>query len=104
MRRRRRQLDLTQEELAKQVACSPNTIRKLETDERRPSKPLAERLAHFLVIPAHEQARFVAFARAQGAEEQAGAGMAAPPAQMARVDWGEAPDVTTFYGRQVERG
>src|SRR4051794_37391579 len=56
MRRRRRQLDLTQEELARQAGCSTFTIRKLEVDERRPSKQLAERLALFLAIPSDERA------------------------------------------------
>ncbi len=42
---RRHLLDLTQEELAQQVGCSVVTIRKLEADERRPSKEIAARLA-----------------------------------------------------------
>lgn len=64
LRRQRRYLDLTQEELANQVGCSPITIRKLEGDERRPSKPLAERLAQVLAIPKAEQPRFFTLARA----------------------------------------
>src|SRR5262245_18127757 len=45
LRRRRKALDLTQDELARQVGCAVGTIKKLEGDERRPSKQLAERLA-----------------------------------------------------------
>jgi len=40
-----RALDLTLEELAAQIGCAAVTIRHIETDERRPSKQLAARLA-----------------------------------------------------------
>src|SRR5204863_5819827 len=50
MRRRRKTLDLTQNELARQVGCAVGTIQKLEGDERRPSKQLAARLADLLLI------------------------------------------------------
>lgn len=64
LRQRRRQLDLTQEELAQWVACSVVTIRKIETDERRPSKHLATLLAQQLGIAAADQPAFITFARA----------------------------------------
>lgn len=63
LRRRRRALDLTQEQLASSVACSHFAIRKIEADERRPSKALAERLAVRLLIPEDERASFLAAAR-----------------------------------------
>src|SRR5262245_10211294 len=62
---RRRILDLTQDELARQVGCSVVTIRKLESDERRPSRQIAERLAECLRIAAHERAAFIGLARAE---------------------------------------
>jgi predicted ATPase/DNA-binding XRE family transcriptional regulator len=64
LRRRRRALDLTQEALAQRVSCSHFSIRKIEADERRPSRGLAERLAHSLAIPEHERRDFLAAARA----------------------------------------
>lgn len=64
LRRRRKALDLTQEALAEQVCCSGFTIRKIEADERRPSRQLAERLAVALAIPAADQRDFLAVARA----------------------------------------
>jgi TolB-like protein/DNA-binding XRE family transcriptional regulator/Tfp pilus assembly protein PilF len=64
LRRRRKALDLTQEALAGAVACSRYTIRKIEADERRPSRRLAERLAERLAIPGEDRAAFVAAARA----------------------------------------
>lgn len=70
LRRRRRALDLTQEELAQRVSCSRHAIRKIEADERRPSRPLAERLADKLAIPADERDAFLDAARAQHSVER----------------------------------
>jgi len=70
LRRQRRQLDLTQLELAQRVNCSVMTIRKLERAELRPSKQLAELLARALhIAPAH-QANVSAFARGAGSYPQ----------------------------------
>ena len=64
LRRRRRALDLTQDALAKRVSCSGFSIRKIEADERRPSRRLAERLVAALAIPEDEQRDFLDLARA----------------------------------------
>ena len=64
VRRRRVTLDLTQAELARRVACAPITVRKIEADERRPSKVMAERLAEALALEGESADRFVAAARA----------------------------------------
>lgn len=64
VRRRRLTLDLTQAELAHRVACAPITVRKIEGDERRPSKVMAERLAEALELDDASRPRFVAAARA----------------------------------------
>ena len=64
LRRRRRALDLTQEALAQRVSCSGFSIRKIEADERRPSRRLAERLAISLAIPEAERRNFLDVARA----------------------------------------
>ena len=60
---RRRQLDLTQSELGKRAGCSEAAIRKIEADERKPSRQLAELLAHALEIPASEKETFLQFSR-----------------------------------------
>jgi non-specific serine/threonine protein kinase len=73
LRRRRRALDLTQEALADCAACSVVTIRKMESNERRPSRLLAGLLADCLQIPADERERFIQFARQRDDES------AAPP-------------------------
>jgi transcriptional regulator with XRE-family HTH domain len=69
LRHRRRELDLTQEELARQVGCAPITIRKLEGDEMRPSKQLAEALSQPLAIPSDQKEDFARFARADRKEQ-----------------------------------
>src|SRR5215210_6823473 len=65
IRRRRKALDLTQEDLAEIVGCSASVIRKIERDERRPSRQLAELLARHLEIEPAEAARFIQAARAE---------------------------------------
>jgi len=63
VRRRRRELGLTQAALADMVGCSAVTVRKLEADERRASDQMAERLARFLEIGPNERAAFLSAAR-----------------------------------------
>src|SRR6266496_1051185 len=70
LRRRRKALDLTQDALARAAGCALGTLKKIETDERRPSRQLAERLADCLAIPAAERAAFVKAARAELATDQ----------------------------------
>ena len=65
MRRRRKALDLTQKALALQVGCAPVTIKKIEADERRPSRQMAERLADCLGIPSEQRTRFIRSARGE---------------------------------------
>ncbi|HEU5333532.1 MAG TPA: tetratricopeptide repeat protein [Actinocrinis sp.] len=68
VRRRRRALDLTQEDLAHQVGYSVITIRKVESDERRPSRQLADLLARSLEIAPEQRPAFTALARAESGE------------------------------------
>lgn len=70
IRRRRKALDLTQEALAEQVSCSVTTIRKIESDERRPSREMAELLAKVLEIDTQDRALFLKVARAQRSVDQ----------------------------------
>jgi class 3 adenylate cyclase len=78
VRRRRRALDLTREELAPRLGCSVVTLRFIEADERRPSKQLAARLADCLQLSAEERPAFVQAARGELAVDRlaaAGAGV-----------------------------
>jgi predicted ATPase/class 3 adenylate cyclase len=65
VRRRRKALDLTQHELAQRAGYALTTIRKIETDARRPSRAMAERLAEVLELPSDERAAFIQAARAE---------------------------------------
>jgi predicted ATPase/transcriptional regulator with XRE-family HTH domain len=70
VRRRRRALDLLQKDLADQVGCSVSALQKIELDERRPSRQLAERMAVCLDVPPQDRASFVQIARGERLAEQ----------------------------------
>lgn len=72
VRRRRKALDLTQGQLARRVGCALVTIKKIEADERRPSRQMAERLADCLDIPTGEREAFIQSARAELAPDKLG--------------------------------
>lgn len=59
----RKQLDLTQAELGRRTGCSAAAIRKIEADERRPSRQLAELLVVALQIPNAQREQFLHLAR-----------------------------------------
>ena len=63
VRRRRKALDITQQELAQRVGCSLSLIFKIESDERRPSRQIAELLAKHLEIPPEQRDLFLKVAR-----------------------------------------
>ncbi len=63
LKKRRKALDLTHDRLAHHVGCSPNTLRKLESGERRPSEQLAERLARHLGVAPDQLTALVRYAR-----------------------------------------
>ena len=64
IRQRRREMDLTQEELARRVGCAAITLRKIEAEDLRASVQIAERLAMALAIPLEDRSEFVRRARA----------------------------------------
>jgi tetratricopeptide (TPR) repeat protein/transcriptional regulator with XRE-family HTH domain len=114
LRRRRRALDLTQEALAQRVSCSHFSIRKIEADERRPSRALAERLAKSLAIPEDERRAFLDAARAVRVanglrvdstpvdSDAPSAALDAPSRSRLDSGIGIANDVTPFVGRAGE--
>ena len=118
LKQRRKQLHLTQRELAQGVGYAEVTLRKVEADELRPSVAMAQRLAAALQIPAADQAQFLRFARDEaGATPKLdpAAALAPPPplpldypapfalvTAASKLDWGEAPDISGFQGREQE--
>lgn len=67
VKRRRKALDLTQQELAQRVGCSISLIFKIESDERRPSRQVADLLAKYLEIPSDQRDLFLKVARQEKA-------------------------------------
>lgn len=63
LRRQRKALDLTQKMLAERVGCSVAAIKKIEGDERRPSRQIAARMADILHVPDHQREIFLDCAR-----------------------------------------
>src|SRR5215470_13627986 len=63
IRRQRKARDLTQQALADKVGCSVAAIKKIEGDERRPSRQIAERLADVMGIPVDQRGKFLEVAR-----------------------------------------
>ena len=63
LRQRRIHFDLTQEQLADRIGCSPETVRKIEAGRRRPSRQMVEVLGGYLKVPAEEMDDLVRLAR-----------------------------------------
>lgn len=70
VKRRRKALDLTQQNLADRAACSVAAIQKIERNERRPSRQLAELLADSLEIPIAQREAFLKAARGERSVER----------------------------------
>jgi len=70
VKKRRKALDLTQEELAHRAGCSIFALRKIESGERRPSKQLADLLAKALEVPSEEKQTFIRVARGETSLER----------------------------------
>ena len=107
LKQRRKGLHLTQKELAQTVGYAEVTLRKVEADELRPSRELIQRLMETLQIPAAQHTQVLRLARDQAISTQSQHERPDDPAlvEMAmasKIDWGEAPDVRGFQGREHE--
>jgi non-specific serine/threonine protein kinase len=108
MKKLRKARDLTQEALAQRVYCAVDTIRKIETGLRRPSRQLAGQFADCLGLLGEERVTFLAAARAVDRETgvapgatmamDAGASLPLPSIHRSRF---LAP-TTSFIGRATE--
>jgi predicted ATPase/DNA-binding XRE family transcriptional regulator len=95
--RRRRSLRLQRTELAARLGCAVVTLRKIESDERRPSRQIAELLAAQLAIPAQEREIFVRVARGELPVARL-----SPPGPVAARAPTLAPAATELVGRTTE--
>ena len=101
VQQRRKVLGLTRADLAQRVSCSQETIKKIERDERRPSRQIAVLLANALAVPREELERFLQAARGELSidklrynPEQLTA-LRAPPHNLP-------PQLKPFIGREAE--
>jgi predicted ATPase/transcriptional regulator with XRE-family HTH domain len=106
IRRQRKALDLTQQELAERVGYSLAAIKKIESDERRPSRQIAERLADVLEVSADQREMFLEVARGLRPVDQLL--LAHQPATLAPSETPKAVlqnlpvQLTSFVGREHE--
>src|SRR5688572_2820675 len=63
LKRRRKSLGFTQEQIAQQLNCSTIMLRKIEAEERRPSAQMIQQLVRILNVPQSELGKFQSFAR-----------------------------------------
>jgi predicted ATPase/DNA-binding XRE family transcriptional regulator len=100
LKRQRKALDVTQAELARRLGCATITLQKIELDERRPSKQLAERLAEALSVPPAQRPAFLRSAR--GAWAANALSDEARQAPALRPQHNLPPQPTSFIGRGRE--
>ncbi len=65
IKQQRLALDLTQDELARRVGCTTVTIRKIEANQRRPSRQLAGQLAKTFALAPELTEQFIQLARGE---------------------------------------
>lgn len=99
LKQHRNSRGLTQKQLADRLGCATITLRKIESNERRPSVQIAQRIAETFNIPEKGHKQFIEFARGDWASQ--------PSEQKQATPWREhrsnlpAP-VTPLIGRQKE--
>jgi transcriptional regulator with XRE-family HTH domain len=92
VKRRRKTLGITQDQLATHIGCAVVTIRKIESDERRPSLDVAHHLCQALQVPAANQAMFL----------QVAIGQADVRILTRHLHTGTMPHVGPLIGREAE--
>ncbi|MFT3894418.1 MAG: tetratricopeptide repeat protein [Anaerolineales bacterium] len=106
VKRRRKALDLTQQELARQVGCSLASIVKIESDERRPSRQIADLLAKYLEISPEQRELFLKVARREKAFDGLDVISIPPtpkPVPVSKPIPSQLPNpITSFVGREHE--
>jgi predicted ATPase/transcriptional regulator with XRE-family HTH domain len=103
LKRQRMGKGLTREQLANQIGCAAITLRKIEAEERRPSRQIVERLTEIFNIPSNEKTAFISFSRGDWTKAPGGQRREAPwrdTTQSPRTNL-RAP-LTSFIGRDKE--
>jgi len=96
LRKQRRTLDLSRQDLANQAGCAEITLRRIEAGTLKPSKELASILLEKVGVPQNELEQWVRFARGQSGTplEQ--------PASESRPHTNLPALLTSFIGREKE--
>ncbi|MFT3890064.1 MAG: helix-turn-helix domain-containing protein [Anaerolineales bacterium] len=103
VKRRRKALDMTQNELANRVGCSTAALQKIERDERRPSRPMAERIIDCLDVPPDQRTLLLKIARGDRTVEALPSTPAPVTAPQAETTPTRLPIPTTpLVGRETE--
>src|SRR5512139_2627425 len=98
LRKRRRLLDLTQQELADEVGCARVTLRRIESGSLRPSRELAQVFLERFGVPSEELEEWIRFARGLGPMP---GGIPVPPPAKRASNLPLSP--TSFIGREKEK-
>lgn len=104
LKRRRKGLGLTQQQLAARINYSTVALKKIEAEDRRPSPEVVERLAKVFNIPADEHSKFLRFARGDWHASPSGEIEEAPWRVSYKAPRSNLPASTTsFIGREKEQ-
>ena len=68
LKAKRERLDVSRAEVAQRAHCSVSTVKKVETDERRPSRQMAAMLLNALDVPSAEREALLDLARGSDTE------------------------------------
>jgi predicted ATPase/DNA-binding XRE family transcriptional regulator len=103
LKRHRKFLGLTQEQLARCLNCSTIMVRKMEAEQRRPSAQMIEQLAEIFHISLDERTSFLRFAHSDTQFAPKGAKEKAPWRESAEPARSNVPvPITSLVGREKE--
>lgn len=103
LKRQRKFIGLTQEQLARQLNCSTIMVRKMEAEERRPSAQMIEQLAEIFYISSDERTSFLRFAHSDTRFAPKGAKEKAPWRESAEPARSNVPfPINSLVGREKE--
>ncbi len=98
LKRHRQAAELKQKELAKLLGYSDTIVSRIETGKQDPQPEYIEQFIKVLQLDESQRAELLTVYHRQSG----GAASSLVPAFSHREDWGEAPDVSVFFGRQAE--
>jgi predicted ATPase/transcriptional regulator with XRE-family HTH domain len=102
LKRQRSSRGLTQDQLAQQIGCATITLRKIESEQRRPSAQMIERIAEIFNIPKNEKIIFSRFTRGGGSAPLIKSEAAPWSASSTTVRSNLPASLTSFIGREQD--